>query len=119
GRRPNVADVFSGSGQIPFEAARLGCNVYASDLNPMACLLTWGSFNIVGAPVKSMPSFSAAQAKLVGRVQKEIDELEVEIDGRGWRAKAYLYCVEVICPQSGWSVPVLPTLVVSASKFVV
>ncbi|MEX6370373.1 hypothetical protein AB6F62_20515 [Providencia huaxiensis] len=24
GRRPKVADVFSGSGQIPFEAARLG-----------------------------------------------------------------------------------------------
>jgi len=49
GRRPKVADVFSGSGQIPFEAARLGCDVYASDLNPIACMLTWGSFNIVGA----------------------------------------------------------------------
>lgn len=119
GHRPKVADVFAGSGQIPFEAARLGCNVYASDLNPMACLLTWGSFNVVGAPAKSKSGLAAAQAKLVERVQQEIDELEVEVDGRGWRAKAYLYCVEVICPESGWSVPVLPTLVVSASKFVV
>ena len=42
GRIPKVADVFSGSGQIPFEAARLGCDVYASDLNPVACMLTWG-----------------------------------------------------------------------------
>jgi putative DNA methylase len=49
GRRPKVADTFSGSGQIPFEAARLGCDVYASDLNPVACMLTWGAFNIVGA----------------------------------------------------------------------
>ena len=49
GHRPRVADVFSGSGQIPFEAARLGCDVYASDLNPIACMLTWGGFNIVGA----------------------------------------------------------------------
>ena len=49
GHRPKVADVFCGSGQIPFEAARLGCDVYASDLNPIACMLTWGAFNIVGA----------------------------------------------------------------------
>jgi putative DNA methylase len=34
GHRPRVADTFCGSGQIPFEAARLGCDVYASDLNP-------------------------------------------------------------------------------------
>ena len=48
GHRPRVADTFCGSGQIPFEAARLGCDVYASDLNPVACMLTWGAFNIVG-----------------------------------------------------------------------
>ncbi|WP_295435718.1 DUF1156 domain-containing protein [uncultured Thiodictyon sp.] len=29
GHRPRVADTFCGSGQIPFEAARLGCDVYA------------------------------------------------------------------------------------------
>ena len=48
GHRPELADTFCGSGQIPFEAARLGCDVYASDLNPVACMLTWGAFNIVG-----------------------------------------------------------------------
>jgi adenine-specific DNA methylase len=36
-----MADTFCGSDQIPFEAARLGCDVYASDLNPVACMLTW------------------------------------------------------------------------------
>ena len=50
---PCVADTFCGSGQIPFEAARLGCDVYASDLNPVACLLTWGAFNIVGGSKES------------------------------------------------------------------
>src|SRR3546814_8929410 len=34
GRRPLLADTFSGSGSIPFEAARIGCDVIASDLNP-------------------------------------------------------------------------------------
>ena len=49
GHRPRVADTFCGSGQIPFEAARLGCDVYAADLNPVSAMLTWGAFNIVGA----------------------------------------------------------------------
>ena len=53
GHRPQVADTFCGSGQIPFEAARLGCDVYASDLNPVACMLTWGAFNIVGGSLES------------------------------------------------------------------
>ena len=33
---------------MPFEAARIGCDVYASDLNPVAALLTWAALNIVG-----------------------------------------------------------------------
>ena len=49
GHRPKVADTFCGGGSIPFEAARIGCDVYASDLNPIACMLTWGAFNIIGA----------------------------------------------------------------------
>ncbi|MBM7867399.1 DUF1156 domain-containing protein [Heliobacterium gestii] len=113
GRRPKVADVFSGSGQIPFEAARLGCDVYASDLNPIACMLTWGGFNIVGASKEERANIVEAQKKLIEHVQKEIDDLGVEKDGGGWRAKVYLYCVEVVCPQSGWKVPLIPSLVIS------
>ena len=26
----------------------IGCDIYASDLNPVACMLTWGAFHIVG-----------------------------------------------------------------------
>ena len=60
GHRPRVADTFCGSGQIPFEAARLGCDVYASDLNPVACMLTWGAFNIVGGSPESRRSCGSA-----------------------------------------------------------
>jgi putative DNA methylase len=49
GRHPRVGDTFCGGASIPFEAARLGCDVYASDLNPIACMLTWGALNIIGA----------------------------------------------------------------------
>jgi putative DNA methylase len=100
GHGPRVADTFCGSGQIPFEAARLGCNTYASDLNPVACMLTWGAFNIVGGSAESRDRLTNDQKKLVGRVQGEIDKLNVETDGSGWRAKVFLYCVEARCP--GW-----------------
>jgi putative DNA methylase len=113
GRRPRVADTFAGSGQIPFEAARLGCDVYAADLNPVACMLTWGAFHIVGAPPDHRGRLRTSLESLVARVQEQIDELGVETDGRGWRAKVFLSCLEARCPQTGWMVPLLPTLVVS------
>jgi len=119
GHRPRVADMFCGSGQLPFAAARLGCDVYASDLNPVACLLTWGVFNIVGGSEESRKKLAKAQLELVHRVQTEIDNLGVETDGKGWRAKVFLYCVETRCPQTGWLVPLLPTRVVSKGYRVV
>jgi putative DNA methylase len=36
---PLVVDPFAGGGSIPIEALRLGCEVFASDLNPVACLI--------------------------------------------------------------------------------
>ncbi len=39
GRAPRVLDPFAGGGAIPLEAMRLGCEVTASDLNPVAWLL--------------------------------------------------------------------------------
>jgi adenine-specific DNA methylase len=39
GGTPRVIDPFSGGGAIPFEAMRLGCQVTAADLNPVAWLI--------------------------------------------------------------------------------
>jgi putative DNA methylase len=116
GHRPRAADTFCGSGQIPFEAARLGCDVYASDLNPVACMLTWGAFHIVGGSAASRDVLARRQTVLASRVQAEIDRLGVESDGRGWRAKVFLYCVEARCPQTGWAVPLLHTRIVSKGR---
>ena len=38
-RAPSVIDPFAGGGAIPFEAMRLGCDVQASDLNPVSWLI--------------------------------------------------------------------------------
>ena len=39
GRAPRVLDPFSGGGAIPLEAMRLGCEVTAADINPVAWFL--------------------------------------------------------------------------------
>ena len=65
------------------------------------------------APRRAARSWRRDQQELVATVQAEIDQLGVETDGNGWRAKVFLYCVEARCPQTGWMVPLLPTLIVS------
>jgi putative DNA methylase len=116
GRRARVADTFCGSGQIPFEAARLGCDVYASDLNPIACLLTWGALNIVGGGDAAREKLLKDQGALSLNVGTKIDDLGVETDGNGWVPRVFLHCTEVRCPQTGWMVPLLPTRLLSTSR---
>ena len=106
GHRPNVGDTFCGGGSIPFEAARLGCDVYASDLNPVACMLTWGSLNIIGADARTSKRVETAQRDIADTVDREITALGIEHDSEGNRAKAFLYCLETRCPQTGWMVPI-------------
>lgn len=113
GHRPKVADTFSGGGSIPFEAARLGCDVYASDLNPVACMLTWGTFNIIGAKPDAHKSIIEKQLTVKNKVEKKIADLGIEHDSKGNRAKAFLYCIEARCPETGWMVPLSSTWVIS------
>jgi len=119
GKNPRVGDTFSGGGSIPFEAARLGCDVYASDLNPVACMLTWGALNIIGASAEKRSEIKIAQQSLAKAVDEEITALEIEHDAKGNRAKAYLYCLETRCPETGWMVPMSPTWVISKTRNVV
>jgi putative DNA methylase len=119
GHRPKVADTFCGAGSIPFEAARIGCNIYASDVNPVACMLTWGAFNLIGASNQERAKIEAAQAELEAMVDAEITRLGVEHDADGNRAKAYLYCLETRCPKTGWMVPMLPSFVISDTRRVI
>jgi putative DNA methylase len=119
GHRPRVGDTFCGSGQIPFEAARLGCDVYASDLNPIACMLTWGALHIVGADEATRREIEQAQREVAAAVDQEITKLGIEHDEHGNRAKAYLYCLETRCPHTGWMVPMAPSWVISKTRNVV
>lgn len=112
GHNVTVGDCFCGGGSIPFEAARMGCNAYGSDLNPIAGLLTWASLNICGASEKELAEIRGFQQQVYDAVNKEIIELGIEENEFGDRAVSYLYCVEVRCPECGMCVPLAPSWVI-------
>ena len=113
GRQVRVGDAFAGGGNIPFAAARLGCEVYASDLNPVAALLTWGALNIVGGPPEVVERVNAAQQRVYQHMQAQVDAWGIERNEQGWVADAYLYCSEVVDPATGWRVPLAPSWVIA------
>ena len=119
GHRPRVSDRFAGGGSIPFEAARMGCEVEATDLNPIAAMLTWAALNVVGGTDEYRSRLAAAQDRVSKAVDRRLTEMEVEHDADGNRAKAFLYCLETRCPTTGWMVPMSPTWIVHKWKNVV
>jgi len=118
GRRCYVVDTFAGGGSIPFEAARLGCDVFASDLNPIACMLNWGNLNILGGTQPLADEVRKAQQRLAELVDEELLSAGIERDEDGFRPKAFLYCLEVRCPETGWLVPLSGTWVLSNTNVI-
>jgi len=116
GHIPRVGDAFCGGGSVPFEAARLGCDAYGSDLNPVAGLLTWASLNIIGGGEKVVAEVQKAQEEVYETVDKQITEWGIEHNEKGWRADTYLYCNETRCPECGWKVPLVPSWVISSNN---
>ena len=114
GARLKVGDAFSGMGSIPFEAADLGCDVYASDLNPVACLLTWGALNLIGGSDEFRVRVHEAQRKVYDEVDQWLLTNKLETSEEGWRAEAYLYCIEMEVPEwDGWRIPICPSWVIA------
>jgi len=114
GKPLKVGDAFSGMGSIPFEAAEMGCDVYASDLNPVACLLTWGALNLVGGTDEFRSTVHAEQKRIYDELDSWIVTNGFETSEEGWRAEAYLYCIEMTVPEwDGWKIPICPSWVIA------
>jgi putative DNA methylase len=76
GKLPPLLDPFAGGGSIPLEAARLGMEAYAGDLNPVAVLLNKCYLEIVPRWADHPPVNPEDRRKLGGR--------------HGWRGSAGL-----------------------------
>lgn len=119
GHRVLVGDCFCGGGSSVFEPARLGCDVFGSDLNPLAGLLTWADLNVIGSSEEIFHELNLFQEKVFDAVAADFDALRVETNDLDDIAKYYLYCHEVTCPECGYSVPTLPSLIISRKNNVI
>ncbi len=119
GHRPRVGDSFCGGGSIPFEAARIGCDAYGSDLNPVSGLLTWASLNLLGGGPEVQAEVMQVQADALAAADRQVTEWGIEHNARGERADAYLYCVEVKPEGCDYYIPLAPSWLVGEKSKVV
>ena len=119
GHTPRVGDSFCGGGSIPFEAARIGCEAFGSDLNPVACLLTWASLNLLGGGKKVQEEVIQVQSRALAQADKQITEWGIEHNEQGERADAYLYCVEVKPDGCDYYIPLAPSWLIGEKSKVV
>ena len=122
---PLVVDPFAGGGSIPLEAVRVGCDAFASDLNPVACLILkvmleniprYGrkKITIKKPNGEQIETEGLGEALLI--IGKDIqDEAERELtrfypdDEDGARPMAYLWARAVKCeaPKCGAEIPLI------------
>jgi putative DNA methylase len=119
GHTPRVGDCFCGGGSIPFEAARLGCEAFGSDLNPVAGLLTWASLNLLGGGKSVQDEALKAQRDAFNAADAQVTQWKIEHNFDGERADAYLYCAEVKPEGCEYFIPLAPTWVVAPKTNVV
>jgi len=119
GHVPRVGDAFCGGGSIPFEATLLGCEAYGSDLNPFGALLTWSAIHVVGGNKEFQEEVKESQIKAFESADQQIIEWGIEHNNQGWRADAFLYCTEVVCPSCKITVPLATTWVIGPTSKVI
>lgn len=112
GHTPRVGDSFCGGGSIPFEAARIGCEAFGSDLNPVAGLLTWASLHLLGGSKGVQEEVMRVQAEALAAADRQITAWGIEHNAQGERADAYLYCVEVKPEGCDYFIPLAPSWLV-------
>ena len=119
GHTPRVGDCFCGGGSIPFEAARIGCHAFGSDLNPVAGLLTWASLNLLGGGKEVQEEVMRVQAEALHAADRQVTEWGIEHNDRGERADAYLYCVEVKPEGCDYFIPLAPSWLIGEKSKIV
>ena len=111
-----VLDPTAGGGSIPFEAMRLGCNIIANDLNPVATVIEKATLEY---PLKYGKELLRELEKygdiLVKKVADKTAEYyhiaDTEIDQTG-----LLYYRTVTCPHCGKKAPLLNSFALSKKK---
>lgn len=116
---PVLVDPFCGGGSIPLEAQRLGLQVYASDLNPVATLITKALIEIPAKFRNKGPINPNSLSNNIGSKSKGADGLAADVENYGkWMSEeadkkigslyptiknfkvvAWIWCKTVQCPN--------------------
>ena len=109
---PLVVDPFAGGGSIPLEALRLGCDAFASDLNPVACLILKVMLEDIPRHGPGLADeLRKAGAEIKAQAEKELGDLYPR-DPDGSTPIAYLWARTVRCesPNCGAEIPLLRSM---------
>ena len=106
---PLVVDPFAGGGSIPLEALRLGCEAFASDLNPVACLIL--KVMLEDIPRRG-PELADELRKTGGEIKQQAEQELAELypkDPDDATPIAYLWARTVCCeaPNCGAEIPLM------------
>ena len=109
---PLVVDPFAGGGSIPIEALRVGCDAFATDLNPVACLILKVMLEEIprhGPGLADEIRKSGAQIK--AQAEKELSDLHPK-DPDGATTIAYLWARTIRCeaPNCGAEIPLMRSM---------
>ncbi len=118
GVTPHVFDPFSGGGSIPLEGLRLGCEVTASELNPVAWLLLKIALEWSGRKGPELASLFEAWSQRVLRESERRLTPFYPADSSGRPALAYLWARTVRCeaPGCGAVIPLVRNLWLSQAR---
>jgi putative DNA methylase len=106
---PLVVDPFAGGGSIPLEALRLGCDTFASDLNPVACLI----LKVLLEDIPRRGPEIADELRRVGAaIKQEVEKDLIDLypkDPDGASPIAYIWARTAFCeaPNCGAEIPLL------------
>ena len=109
---PLVVDPFAGGGSIPLEALRLGCDAFASDLNPVACLILKVMLEDIPRHGPELADeLRRAGAQIKAQARKELADL-YPTDPDGAMPIAYLWARTVRCesPNCGAEIPLMRSM---------
>ena len=109
---PLVVDPFAGGGSIPLEALRLGCEAFASDLNPVACLILKVMLEDIPRHGPGLADeLRKAGAEIKAQAEKELAALYPK-DPDGATPIAYLWARTVRCesPNCGAEIPLMRSM---------
>ena len=109
---PLIVDPFAGGGSIPLEALRLGCDAFASDLNPVACLILKVMLeDIPRHGPRLADELRKTGAEIKAQAEKELADLYPK-DPDGATPIAYLWARTVHCeaPNCGAEIPLMRSM---------